>query len=375
MNSRTTKVGVVGTGMISDIYLKNMKEMFKNIEVVSCCAKHIEHAEEKAKQYGIKACTVEEMFSDPQIEIVVILTGIASHYDLIREALLHGKHVFTEKTMTVDLKQAKELIEIAERKGLYFCSAPETFLGAALQTAKKAIEERKIGDIYSFHISANRNLDCLASMAGYLRQPGGGLCQDYGVYYLTALCSLFGGVSKISAVSRNNQPIRINTYPRSQDYGQEFLYENESQTAAILSMRNGIVGTFSLNGDTNFVDLADFVVYGTNGVLKLGDANRFGGQITRIPMMYGIKKELETEVLTSVNPFYENSRGIGVAEMADSIQKGKKSRLDCHFAYHIFEIIEAIKCCGESGGCEEIQSACEVPDSFFVESEWQNMIN
>ncbi|HJD45577.1 MAG TPA: Gfo/Idh/MocA family oxidoreductase [Candidatus Mediterraneibacter norfolkensis] len=359
--------------MISDIYLKNMTERYKNLEVISCCARHIEHAEKKGAEYGLRSCTYEEMLSDPEIEIIVVLTGVPAHYELIRQALHHGKHVFTEKTMTLTPEQAEELSGLAESRGLYLCSAPETFLGAGIQTARKAIDEGMIGEIYSFHISANRDLDCMAAMAGFLRQPGGGICQDYGVYYLTALCSLFGGVEQVSAVSRNNRPVRVNTYPKSPEFGQTYPYANESQIASVIRMRNGMIGTFALHGDSNFVDLADFVIYGTKGVLKLGDANRFGGDITFIPTMYGIEKDKEIYVLPPVSPFTENSRGIGVAEMADAIMKGRRSRLDHRFAYHVFETIDAINRCGEAGGSNQISSPCERPRAFANPEEWEDI--
>lgn len=371
---RKMKVGVVGTGMISDIYFKNMTKKFSNLEVVSCCARHMEHAREKAEKYRVKAYTYEEMLSDSEIEIIVVLTGIEAHFELIRDALNHGKHVFTEKTMSVDLKQSKQLAEMAQSRGLYLCSAPETFLGSALQTARKAIDENLIGEIYSFHISANRNLDCLAAMSRYLRQPGGGLCQDYGVYYLSALCSLFGGVDKVTGISRNNRPVRVNSYPKSTEYGENYIYDNESQVAAVISMRNGITGTFALHGDTNFVDQADFVVYGTKGILKLGDANRFGGEIIMIPTMYGIEKDKKIQVLQAVSDFNENCRGIGVSEMADALMKGKQSRLDHRFAYHVFEVIEAINQCGEMGGWNRVSSPCDRPEPFASPTDWRNMI-
>ena len=65
------KIGVVGAGAISDIYLKNMTEMFDNLEVVSICANHLEHAAAKAETYGIRAVTFEEMLADPEIDIIV----------------------------------------------------------------------------------------------------------------------------------------------------------------------------------------------------------------------------------------------------------------------------------------------------------------
>ena len=131
---QTMKTAVVGCGAISDIYLQNMINRFQNIEVVACCAKHFENAKKKAEKYGIKACTYEEILQNTSIEMVVVLTPASTHYELIKQALMAGKHVYTEKTMTVTLEEAKELISLANEKGLYLGSAPDTFLGAALQT-------------------------------------------------------------------------------------------------------------------------------------------------------------------------------------------------------------------------------------------------
>ena len=63
------RVGVVGCGAISDIYLTNMIHNFENLEVAACCAGHLEHAKKKAEQYGIKGCTYEEILADPSIEM------------------------------------------------------------------------------------------------------------------------------------------------------------------------------------------------------------------------------------------------------------------------------------------------------------------
>ena len=133
------RTAVVGCGAISDIYLTNMTERFDNLEVVACCANHFEHAQKKAEQYGIEARTYEEILSDPSIELVVILTPAPTHEGLIRQALQAGKHVYTEKTMTLSTESAGELIALAKEKGLYLGAAPDTFLGAALQTARKAM--------------------------------------------------------------------------------------------------------------------------------------------------------------------------------------------------------------------------------------------
>ena len=126
---RKMRVGVIGTGAISDIYLQNMIHRFDQLEVVSVAAKHRENARKKAAQYSLEDCTVEEMLADPRIDMVVILTPVGTHYDLIRAALLAGKHVYTEKTITDDLAQAEELLALSEEKQLYLGSAPDTAYG------------------------------------------------------------------------------------------------------------------------------------------------------------------------------------------------------------------------------------------------------
>ena len=219
------RTAVVGCGAISDIYLTNMTERFDNLEVVACCANHFEHAQKKAKQYGIEARTYEEILSDPSIELVVILTPAPTHEGLIRQALQAGKHVYTEKTMTLSTESAGELIALAKEKGLYLGAAPDTFLGAALQTARKAIDDGLIGEITSFEACANRDLDLLAGMFSFLRMEGGGICYDFGVYYLTALVSLFGPVDSLVASVRNLAENRINTAPGSTGYGEPGLYD------------------------------------------------------------------------------------------------------------------------------------------------------
>ena len=151
-----------------------MTVFFSNLEVVACSGAHMENAEKRARQFGIEARTNEEIFSDPTIELVVILVPAPAHGQLIEQALRAGKHVYTEKTMTVELSQAERLVALAKEKGLYLGSAPDTFLGAAWQTARKALDEGMIGNVVSFSVNVNRNIDLMASLFDFLRLPGGG---------------------------------------------------------------------------------------------------------------------------------------------------------------------------------------------------------
>lgn len=124
--------------------------------------------------------------------MIVILTPAPTHYELICQALEARKHVFSEKPLTAELEDGKKLVQLAGEKGLYLGAEPETFLGSCFQTERKAIDEGLIGEITSFTICGNRDMDIFASVYPSLRLSGGGICFDYGVYSLTALISLVG---------------------------------------------------------------------------------------------------------------------------------------------------------------------------------------
>ena len=139
---KPVKTGVIGCGAISDIYLQNMINRFGTLDVVACSAKHRENAEKKAARYGIRAADTAEMLADPEVEMIVVLTPAPSHYELVRQSLLAGKHVYLEKPLGIELSQAKDMIALAKSKGLLLASAPETFMGSAVQTARKAVQRK-----------------------------------------------------------------------------------------------------------------------------------------------------------------------------------------------------------------------------------------
>ena len=372
---RKVRTAVVGCGAISDIYLTNMMKKYSTLEVVSCAAAHPESAQRKAGKYGIRACTYEEILADDSIELVVVLTPAPTHFELIRQALEAGKHVYTEKTLTDRLEDGKVLLALAREKGLLLGAAPETFLGSRIQTARRAIDDGLIGEVTSFTICANRSIDLLASIFSFLRMPGGGICYDYGVYYLTALISLLGPVDRVSAIVENRKRVRTNIFPQSPEFGKEYIYDNESQVTSILKMENGVAGTLTLNGESLMKDLGVFTIYGTKGVLFLGDANQFGGEVQYIPEITGMEDmdRDNRKTLKPVSDLSDNCRGIGPAEMARAIRRGgmPKIRVDVTMAYHVLDTICQIMKSGETGRMEHVESTCERPEAF---DDWKELI-
>ena len=158
MSIRKVKTAVVGCGMISSIYIRNLSRMFSVIDLAAVCNIHKEAAEARAKEFGIaKAMSIDELEADPEIELAVNLTPAGAHYDIIRRMLLAGKHVYTEKMFTTDLEKSRELVALAAEKGLYLGVAPDTVLGAGIQTARYLIDMDMIGEITYVQVSINRN--------------------------------------------------------------------------------------------------------------------------------------------------------------------------------------------------------------------------
>ncbi len=357
-------VGVNGAGAISDIFLENMINRFEILHVKSICSRKFEKAEKKAKQYGIQATTYQAMLLDPDIDIIVNLTPADAHFEIIKAALEAGKHVFTEKVMAETYQQAKELCRLADEKGLILGSAPETFMGSACQTGLKALREGMTGEVTSFHIQANRNLNDLTSISPSLRVPGGGIGKDYGIYYLTEVLCILGPVKKVAGIRKNPKPVRKNSVPSHPEFGQEFTIADETQLYGFLELASGICGTIHLNGESVIQDEGGIELFGKKGILRLPCANYMGGDVLFAPGISDWSKRAEETILENKFAFSDNSRGIGVADIAWAIQHRKRNRASKEMAAHAVEVFEGFYQSSEDGMRKNISSTFEVPEAM-----------
>ena len=356
---KPVRVAVIGSGIISDIYLKNMTQRFDILDVRALGSAHIENAR-RPEQYGLPARTVDEILADPDIEMIVNLTPASVHEEIIRRALEAGKHVYTEKTLTAGYPSAKALCALAAEKGLWLGSAPDTFMGAALQTARRAIDDGLIGEVTSFAFAANRDNRVLTSFFTFLNKPGGGCGYDYAVYYLTALVALLGPVAQTAAMVRAPWPRHTDINPDSPTFGREIDTPNESEISAVLRLESGVCGTAHLNCDSVLKDQAFFAIYGTDGILYLPDPNGFGGDVRLLPAGKGWESEPE-RVLESRFGYAENSRGVGPADMALAIREGRPCRACADMACHVLEVIDRIMESSADGRFMDVGSTCRRP--------------
>ncbi len=359
-------VGVVGAGIISEIYLQNMCGKFDNLRVKAISARHLEKVQEKAARYGLLACSVDAMMNDPEIELIVNLTPVSSHEEISRKALEAGKHVYSEKTLTDSYESAQELCSLAAQKGLALGSAPDTFLGSSLQSARRAIDQGILGDITGFSATVNRCNDMLLSMFPIGRFPGAGICMDFGVYYITAIVSLLGPVSDTAAFVRAPYQRHRNILPGSPEYGQWFDSPNESEVSAILRMESGVTGSIHLNGDSNLSEQENFVILGTRGMLYLTDPNKFGGTVRFLPNTMDFEAPAVFENLLPGNRYTGNERGLGASEMADAIIHSRSGfRTSRELGLHVLEVLQGMLNSGSDRSFKAMETRCRIPDAFY----------
>ena len=367
---RRLKTAVIGCGAISDIYLHNLTTRFgKTVEVTGCCAKSLEHARQKAEQYGITPLMLNEILEDDSIELVVNLTPPEAHYDIIKKCLCANKHVYTEKTIASSWAQSRELSNTAKRQGLYLASAPDTFLGEALQTARHALDAGIIGQVTGFMANFNRDGSYFYERLAFTIRPEAGIGYDIGIYYITALLSLLGSAAEVVGKTITSRPIRTRMLPKSGEIADTYTILNENIMTAIVIMKNGAVGTLQFNGDTAFPSKKMLYVFGTKGILQLPDPDMFGGPVYLLtgtgPGGAGNKKKL-----AGSGRYKNNSRGLGVADMAYAIITGRRPRADTDIALHAIEMLDKITLSSNCGSKQFITTNMQRPVPMREQEPW-----
>ena len=256
MNFEKVKTAIVGCGKISDIYIRNLKELFNITDLIAVSDLDMDLAQQKADKYEIKhVLTTDQILASDEIELVVNLTAPVAHYTVIKQMLESGKHVYTEKMFTTDIDKTKELVEIAEKKNLLIGVSPDTVLGAGLQTAKNVLNMGIIGEVTSGVVSVTRNQNLNSELFRFLQKDGGAISYDVGPYYIGALVSLLGSVVAVKGVGRpslkHEEAVKglFNAFAFAIDFNAFSLMHSIFTDDAVISMKDiGTVDPRKLTG-------------------------------------------------------------------------------------------------------------------------------
>ncbi|MGQ9904699.1 MAG: Gfo/Idh/MocA family protein [Anaerolineae bacterium] len=350
-----TKIGIVGCGNISDTYLK-VARTFDILEVTACADVIPDLAQAKAAEYGVpKACSPAELLADPDIEIVVNLTPPAAHAEIALQALEAGKSIYNEKPLAIEREDAQRMLQLAAEKHLRVGCAPDTFMGAGLQTCRKLIDDGAIGrPIAASAFMLGRGPEPWHPNPEFFYQRGGGPMFDMGPYYLTALVSLLGPVKRVTGATQISFPERvIGSGPKK---GNKIAVEIPTHIVGVLEFAAGVVGTLTTSFDVWAHQLPRIEIYGAEGTLSVPDPNTFGGPVK---LWRPEKKEWEEMPLLPLRA--ENSRSLGVADMAYALRSGRPHRANGALAYHVLDLMHSIHDAAREGRHITVTSACERP--------------
>ena len=352
---RPVKVGVIGCGNISGIYFKNLKA-FGVTEVVACSDLIPERSRSKVEEFGMgRACTTEELLADPEIEIAVNLTTPDKHYAVCLQSLQAGKSTHVEKPLSITREQGQELLKTAEAKGLKVGGAPDTFLGAGIQTCRKLIDDGWTGEpMGAAAVMLCHGHESWHPDPGFYYKVGGGPMFDMGPYYLTALISLMGPIKSVAGSTRITFPERlITSQPKS---GTRVTVDVPTHVAGLINFASGAIGTITTSFDVWATNVPCIEIYGTEGTLAVPDPNGFGGPV-RLRRM----NASEWTEMPLTHGYADNSRGIAVADMAYALRSGREHRASGHLAYHVLEAMHGFHDASNEGRNYEMKSTCARP--------------
>jgi predicted dehydrogenase len=376
------RVGIIGCGSISDIYVRNAK-LFHDIEIVACSDIIPSAAERLAREYSLQEMEVQALLAADDIEIILNLTLPAGHAEVSRAAIDAGKHVYSEKPLATSLRDAVELNEEAEAKGLRLGCAPDTILGAGLQTAKALIDEGRVGQIVTGLAAVmSKGMEHWHPNPAVFYQKGAGPVLDLGPYYISALTALLGPIRQVQAVGQISPLQR--RYANGPKKGEIFSVGTFTTLNSILTFVSGVTVSFLASWDVWRHGVRPIELYGTLASIRVPDPDTFGGDVelsanhrlvnfhdatsvalvgTQVDwLIHPTREKTFGEInYPRGNPVIANYRSIGLAEMANAIVEGRPHRCSGRFALHALAVMLGIVESAESGDPVKI----DIPGEIF----------
>ncbi|MDO5635507.1 MAG: Gfo/Idh/MocA family oxidoreductase, partial [Micrococcus sp.] len=328
-------------GVISDTYLENLNS-FPDVEVLILGDLDTERAAAQARKHGVPASgTAQDVLDHPGVQVVVNLTLPATHTEISAAAIGAGRHVWTEKPLGLDRASTADLLTKAQEAGLRVGCAPDTVLGAGVQTAKRAILEGTIGRPLFAQTSMQwQGPEVFHPNPAFLFARGAGPLLDMGPYFISALVNLLGTVESVAAMgmkASEQREIRV-----GERAGTAFDVEVPSTISVLTRFAAGQTGTTLLSFDSPLARQGVVEIHGTEGSLVVPDPNMFEGRIAYVRPF---------ETFGEVPPVQEwieipqtgpvTGRGLGLLDMVRAIQEGRPHAASGEVGYHVLDVLLA----------------------------------
>jgi len=365
------RIAIVGCGFVADYYLKTLPN-HPELELVGVMDRDQDRASKFAAYHSVPVyLSLEELLKDRSVEIVVNLTNPRSHFSVSKACLESGKHVYSEKPLSIKLSEAEEIVDLAEQRGLYISSAPCSILGETAQTVWKALRENAIGHVRLVYAEMDDGLVYKMPYKKWSSESGipwpykdefeVGCTLEHAGYYVTWLTAFFGPAQTVTAFSSCLIPDKQTDVPLEID-APDF-------SVACIKFASGVVARLTCSNIAPHDHTLKIV--GDEGILSTKDCWYYKSPVY-------IRRMLNIRRRTLVSPWKEKYplvgkasprfrlRGSqqmdfcrGVAELASAITEKRSCRLSARYSLHNNEIILAIHNALETGSPYKISSSFE----------------
>lgn len=382
MNTHSSfRVGLIGTGKISDIYLKNCAQLH-SVDIVACGSLNMDESRAKASEFSIpRVASPEDIIADPNIDAILNLTIPAAHADVSLAALEAGKHVYSEKPFVTDLADGNRILELATKKGLCVGTAPDTFFGGRWQTVRKLLDQGAIGEpIGVTAFVPTHGVERHHPNPDFYYAKGGGPLLDLGPYYLAAMVFALGPIKRVGGMAKKSFPTRlIENGPR---HGEEIPVDVDTHCLSLIEFECGVIGQMMVSFDVWESETPRLEIYGTEGTICIPDpdpgdgANIFQGPVwlrTRETSRWTMRPRpvapAEWDVAENTHGLNFDARGIGLADLAQAARDGRPPRASGALGQHLCDVMQKLLDSHKQGGFFDIGSACEQPPMLPETSE------
>jgi predicted dehydrogenase len=323
-------VGLIGCGNVSKQYLPNGPRL-DGLQFVACADVDAAAAERAAAEHDLEACTPDELLQRADVDVVLNLTPPDLHADIALQAIAAGKHVYTEKPLATSAERGREVLDAAAAAGRLVGCAPDTFLGAGIQTVKAALDGGLIGTPALVQIRMlARPPETWHPSPAFLYADLAGPLLDIGPYGVTTAVELVGPVQRVTALAAR---------PRESGQtlaGTDFAIVEPTRVGAILEHDGGVLTTLVATFDADGAARHGVEVSGSEGTLVGGDPNTFDGPVVA-------RRGKEDEPLELVSEWRHNARGLGLQDLCLAVRDGTPQRASGALGLHVLETLLAIR--------------------------------
>jgi predicted dehydrogenase len=362
------RVGLIGCGNISDIYLTNAP-LFRDIRFTACADIDPQASARQGGRYAVAARSVKALLASEDVDIVLNLTIPEAHAEISLAAIDAGKHIYSEKPLATNVRDGETIIAAAKAKSLRVGAAPDTVLGAGIQEARRIVDAGQIGrPLSGLAAVLSHGMEHWHPNPAFFFRLGAGPVFDMGPYYISALVTLLGPVASVQAMGQIGFVERTVTTPGSANIGRTLEVETFTSVQALLEFRSGAQLTFLASWDVWNHGVLPIELHGETGSLRVPDPNWFGGDL-HLAEKRGDWRRIATNscVFGAANwpkdaPQEANYRGLGLAEMARAIAEGRPHRANGEVSLHVLEVMAKILQAATEKRAMQIHRHCMRPE-------------